>query len=249
MISSSFLIIVYIVDSREAHVRLVLFRHTNENFNIFYTYKVWWIPSRLMFFWYALLSDNVKCNAFYIRNHSSLSFSMLIVLRHMRLYVYCMWMIISIFSIRTSKFDVLYLILSSSGRALLSDDKKCYDFSFHNNSASSCSSSLVVRHTRLVRSLEFHYFIYVQYYTHDVFNDTLRHSLCALTSGNKECYDFSCRHCVSLPFSSLIVVRQVRLVHFGKRIIILISSMHQLLHFLFLFHLCIMSAIEWWREM
>ena len=103
---------------------------------------------------HALLSDNVKCYAFWIHNHSSSSFSLLIVVRHMRLYVYCMWMRISIFSIPT-RSDVFYLIY----RTLLSDDENCYAISIRNHSSSMFSSSLVVRHIRLVLLLEFHYFI------------------------------------------------------------------------------------------
>ena len=44
-------------------------------------------------------------------------------------------------------------------------------------------------------SLEFHYFIYVQYYTHDVFYDTLRHSLRAQEVGIRNVMIFMSSSC------------------------------------------------------
>jgi len=72
-----------------------------------------------------------------------------------------------VFSIPT-RYDVFYNILwSSSGRAILSDDEKCYAISIHNHSSSTFSSSLVGnQHMGLVHFL------------HDVLNDNIYFWMC-----------------------------------------------------------------------
>ena len=85
--------------------------------------------------------------------HSSSSFSLYRVVRHMMRLVQ-FWCTIEIFCIFNTHqvWCILYFFIKRSSRcAILSDDEKCYAISIHHNhSSSTFSSSLVVRHIRLV---------------------------------------------------------------------------------------------------
>ena len=69
-------------------MRLVLFRHANENFNIFYTQDMVLrdvFDHMLHSSGLALLKDDEKRADFSCYRHSSSLFSLLIIMRHMRL--------------------------------------------------------------------------------------------------------------------------------------------------------------------
>ena len=147
------------------------FCHANENFNIFYTQGMMlhdvFDHNMSHSSGLALLKDDEKRADFSCYRHSSSLFSLLIIMRHMRLVQFWCTTELSLY-FQYQVWCVVYnLLLSSSGRAMLSEDEKCNTMSIHNHSSSMFPSSLVgSQFMGLVRFL------------HDVLKDNIYFWMC-----------------------------------------------------------------------